>query len=47
MSSQGNRIYSWGINLWIAWILVAFFIVRIAGSGVGQRVFARLGFHLG
>jgi hypothetical protein len=47
MSSQGNRTYSWLMNLWIAAILLIFFVIRIIGSAVGQRVLSRIGLHLG
>lgn len=33
------------MNLWIAFVLVTFFLIRILGSSSGQRVLARLGIH--
>jgi hypothetical protein len=41
-------IPAWAMNLWIAAILLGFFIIRVLGSGTGQRVLSRLGLrHLG
>lgn len=34
------------IELWIALVLLTFFVVRVLGSGSWQRILARLGHHL-
>ena len=36
-------IPSWAIELWIASVLMAFFLIRVLGSGTGQRIFHFLG----
>ena len=36
---------SWLMDLWIAFVLLTFFLIRILGSGTAQRVLARLGLH--
>jgi hypothetical protein len=33
-----HRLWPWLIELWIAYVLVAFFIIRIIGSGLVQRL---------
>jgi len=38
-----RRLYPWLIELWIASILLVFFIIRVLGSGMGQRVLSVLG----
>ena len=38
-----HRLYPWLIELWIASILLVFFIIRVLGSGMGQRVLSALG----
>ncbi len=41
------RLYSWLIELWIAAVLFVFFIIRVLGSGMGQRALSLLrGRHL-
>jgi hypothetical protein len=35
-----QRLWPWLIELWIAYVLVTFFIVRIIGSGTVQRFLA-------
>jgi hypothetical protein len=37
----------WVANLWIAGVVVWFFVIRILGSGTAQRLLARLGLHHG
>jgi hypothetical protein len=37
----------WVANLWMAGVLVWFFVIRILGSGTAQRLLARLGQHHG
>jgi hypothetical protein len=32
-----QRLWPWLIELWIAYVLVTFFVVRIIGSGMVQR----------
>lgn len=41
-----QRIWPWLIELWIAYVLVAFFIVRILGSGLVQRLLTLLRLRL-
>jgi hypothetical protein len=36
---------SWAIDLWLAFVLLTFFLIRILGSGTAQRLLARLGLH--
>jgi hypothetical protein len=36
---------SWLMDLWIAFVLLTFLVIRILGSGTAQRVLARLGLH--
>jgi hypothetical protein len=36
-------IPSWLMNIWIAGMLVAFLIIRVLGSGTGQRLLSHLG----
>jgi hypothetical protein len=36
---------SWLMDLWLAFVLLTFFLIRILGSGTAQRVLARLGIH--
>jgi hypothetical protein len=38
-------MYPWLIEFWIASVLVGFFVVRILGSGLGQRVLSSFGIH--
>jgi hypothetical protein len=40
MPSLIQRLWPWLIELWIAYVLVTFFIVRIIGSGMVQRFLA-------
>jgi hypothetical protein len=41
-----QRLWPWLIELWIAYVLVAFFIIRILGSGLVQRLFTLLRLRL-
>jgi hypothetical protein len=41
-----QRLWPWLIELWIAYVLVAFFIVRILGSGLVQRLLTLLRLRL-
>lgn len=41
--SMGTRLWPALIELWMAGLLAAFFVIRILGSSVGQRLLARLG----
>jgi len=46
--SSRNRLRAllpFSIDLWIAFVLLTFFLIRILGSSSGQRVLARLGIH--
>jgi hypothetical protein len=43
--SVAHRFYSWLIELWIAAVLIGFFIVRVLGSGLGQRLLSHFGIH--
>jgi hypothetical protein len=36
-------IPSWVMDLWIAWILVAFLVIRVLGSGTAQRLLGHFG----
>jgi hypothetical protein len=45
MPSLFRRFYPWLIELWVAFVLLAFFVVRILGSSVGQRILALAGLH--
>jgi hypothetical protein len=36
---------TWVVNLWLAFVLAWFFVVRILGSGMGQHVLSVLGLH--
>jgi hypothetical protein len=36
---------SWPMDLWTAFVLLTFFVIRILASGTAQRVLARLGLH--
>jgi hypothetical protein len=40
-----HRIYPWLIELWIASVLVGFFVVRVLGSSLGHRVLSAFGIH--
>jgi len=33
------------MDLWTAFVLLTFFVIRILGSGTAQRVLTRLGLH--
>jgi hypothetical protein len=44
-SSLLHRLYPWLINLWIASVLIGFFVVRVLGSSLGHRVLSVLGIH--
>lgn len=35
-----RRAYSWLMTVWIAYVLAAFFVIRILGSGMAQRFVA-------
>ncbi len=37
-----QRVWPWLIEIWISYVLVAFFIIRILGSGLVQRLFILL-----
>lgn len=37
----------WVANLWVAGVLVWFFVIRILGSGTAQQLLSRLGLHHG
>jgi len=41
-----RRLWPWLIELWIAYVLVAFFIIRILGSGLVQRLLTLLRLRL-
>jgi hypothetical protein len=41
--SFAARFWPVVIELWMAGLLAAFFVIRILGSGLGQRLLARLG----
>jgi hypothetical protein len=41
-----QRLWPWLIELWIAYVLVSFFVIRILGSGLFQRVLALLRLRL-
>jgi hypothetical protein len=41
-----RRLWPWLIELWIAYVLVTFFIVRILGSGLVQRLLTLLRLRL-
>lgn len=45
MPSWFRRLYPWLIELWIASVLFVFFLVRVLGSSVGQRLLALLRLH--
>ena len=36
---------SWLMDLWTAFVLLTFFVIRILGSGTAQRLLPRLGLH--
>ncbi len=36
-------LYPWLIELWIASVLLVFFIIRVLGSGMGRRALSLLG----
>jgi hypothetical protein len=38
-----EKIYPWLIEFWMAAVLLGFFVVRILGSGLGQRVLSSFG----
>jgi hypothetical protein len=38
-------IPSWVMDLWIAWIVVAFLVIRVLGSGTAQRLLSHFGFR--
>jgi hypothetical protein len=40
-----HRIYPLLIELWIASVLVGFFVVRVLGSSLGHRVLSTFGIH--
>jgi hypothetical protein len=40
MPSWFRRFFPWLIELWVASVLLAFFVVRILGSSLGQRLLA-------
>jgi hypothetical protein len=40
-----NSAWPIAIDLWIAGIIVWFFLIRIVGSSTGQRVLSALGLH--
>jgi hypothetical protein len=40
-----EKLFPWLIELWIAAVLLGFFVVRILGSGLGQRLLSSLGIH--
>ena len=33
-----QRAYSWLVTIWIGYVLIAFFVIRILGSGLVQQV---------
>jgi hypothetical protein len=37
---------SWLMDLWTAFVLLTFFVIRILDSGTAQRLLARLGLHV-
>jgi len=37
----------WVINLWISFVLIAFFVIRILGSSTGRRILSALGIRYG
>jgi len=41
-----QRLWPWLIELWIAYVLVSFFIIRILGSGLVQRLVTLLRLRL-
>lgn len=41
-----QRLWPWLIELWIAYVLIAFFIIRILGSGLVQRLLTLLRLRL-
>jgi hypothetical protein len=43
----GGIVPVWVANLWIAGVLVWFFVIRIVGSGTAQHLLSRLGLHHG
>ena len=49
--SLGSRILrslpGWAVDLWIFGILIAFFVIRILGSGTGRRVLYAIGLGRG
>jgi len=42
-----QRLWPWLIELWIAYVLVSFFVIRILGSGLFQRLLTVLRLRLG
>ena len=38
VSSFLHRLYPWLIELWIAYVLFAFLLIRVLGSGTVQRL---------
>lgn len=42
-----RRLYPVFIELWIAFVLVAFFVIRILGSSMGQRLVSIIKRHIG
>jgi hypothetical protein len=41
-----QRLWPWLIELWIAYVVVSFFIIRILGSGLFQRLLTILRLRL-
>jgi len=46
-SSRRTALWSTLINAWLLTVLIAFFIVRILGSGTAQRFLVALRHHRG
>jgi len=40
-----SRLQPLLIELWIAAVLLTFFVIRVLGSSIGQRVLAHVGLH--
>lgn len=41
-SPDSRRAYSWLTTIWIGYVLIAFFVIRILGSGLVQRLISHI-----
>jgi hypothetical protein len=47
VSSLVERVPSWIVNLWMAFVLLSFFAVRVLGSATGRHLLSLMGLRRG